>query len=325
MRILAAGYMPVDVVQPFHGDSFRSIGGTSANVALILGYFGWRAELAGQIGDDPLAEEFLREATRVGAATRFVRRANGAETARILHRVGPDGHSYGYTCPSCHQRFPRSRPLTLEIANEVIAQLRNVNIFMFDRVNAGTVALAEHFATRRTIVVFEPSLPTGGPLFQRACESADVIKHSADVELPILTTIPSSRPRQLRVVTFGAGGLSFQFGSSALRHLDAIPTLTVDTAGAGDWTTAALILRACGPLGLDESRVEAGLRLGQAYAALCCSVVGARSLTQIDRRVLARLARATLATNALNSSFALPLPRKENPRPTRCPLCDLQV
>lgn len=323
MRLVSAGYMPVDVLVPVHGPSDRTIGGTSGNVGLILAFLGWSCTLAGQIGDDVLADEFVLEARLAGAHIDHLWRAEGAETVRIVHRVDNDGHNYSYTCPACHKRFPRSRPLTLDQAKLVADDMPSVDVFFFDRVNAATVWLAEHYAQRSTIVAFEPSLPSGGALFERACNASSLIKRSIDIALPIPDIGPGSRRNQVRVVTDGANGLTFSIGNAAPRHLAAFPTLSVDTAGAGDWTTAGLLYHAVGKDGLQLERVEEGLRVGQALAAMCCSVVGARSLMRLTRRTILRRAAVVLAHNALESTIRVPPPRPKASRRGHCPLCAL--
>lgn len=323
MRLLSAGYMPVDIVCPSPGKPFRSLGGTAANVAMILSYLGWGAGLAGQIGDDVVADEFEKEAGAAGVSTALVARAAGAATARLIHRVQPDGHSYAYTCPSCHQKFPKSRPLTLELARQAAAATPDVSVFFFDRVNAATVWLAEHYAASGRMVVFEPSLATGGRLFGRAVEAATIIKRSAAIDLPIPPGPPAGRPHQVRVVTDGASGLTYRVGKTAPRRLPAIPTLTVDSAGAGDWTTAAVLHCACRPEGLDYDRLEGGLRLGQALAAMCCALVGARSLMGLPAKTVLRLAQEVLKADKLEAAPPAPDVPKSRKKPGHCGLCAL--
>lgn len=325
MRILAAGYMPVDVVYPSTGAAYRAIGGSSANVALILAYLGWDAGLAGQIGKDLVGDEFVREARASGVNVDLLRRAAGAESPRLLHRVDADGHSYAYTCPRCHQRFPRSRPLTLDLAQRATEVLEDVDVYYFDRVNAGTVRLAEHYMERNVVVMFEPSLPTGGELFQRSCEAASIIKYSSDVALPIPKSPSRSRPEQVRIVTDGAAGLEVQLGSSSSKHLPAIPTLTVDSSGAGDWTSSALLYSAVRPSGLQLADVEKGLRLGQALAALCCTVVGARGLMRLTRRTVLGRARKALEVNVVESPPRLPPAPASPVSRSHCAVCGLRT
>jgi fructokinase len=323
VRVVAAGYMPIDVVYQSKEHFFRSIGGTAANVAMILAYFGCDALLAGQIGDDVVADEFEREAHAAGVSTALLARAPGAETARLIHRVQPDGHSYAYTCPACHQRFPRSRPLTLDLARQVIATEPDVDVFFFDRVNAATVRLAEHYSGVGSLVMFEPSLSTGGDLFRRAADAADIIKHSGEIDLPIPENPPSKRPEQVRIVTHGAAGLTYRVGAGASRRLPAIPTLTVDTAGAGDWTTAAVLHHVGGSDGLDHDDLEKGLRLGQALAAMCCALVGARTLAGLPASSVLALAREVLEANKLDVAPSAPDAPRKRKKKAHCGVCAL--
>ncbi|MEA2828508.1 MAG: fructokinase [Actinomycetota bacterium] len=321
LKVVSAGYMPIDVIVPYNAVPSRAVGGTAANVPLILAHFGWEASLAGQTGDDLLADEYEGEVRAAGASTSLLRRAAGAETARLLHRVDADGHSYGYTCPRCHQRFPRSRPLTLELARVVADSEPNPVVYFFDRVNAATVWLAEHYADTGAVVAFEPSLATGGELFRRACEAASLIKHSKEFDLPIPKTPPRSRPEQVSVITDGAAGLSYRIGTSPEKHLPAIPTLAVDTAGAGDWITASLLAATCSANGLDKQYVDEGLRRGQALAAMCCTLVGARALSGVPIRMLNRRIDEVLASNYVDAPPKVTARPATEPRPGRCATC----
>jgi len=317
--------MPIDVVVPYNGEPSRAVGGTAANVPLILSHLGWRAALAGQIGDDHMADEYERDVRAAGASTHLLSRAAGAETARLLHRVDADGHSYAYTCPRCHQRFPRSRPLTLELARAVVESEPAPAVYFFDRVNAATVWLAERYADAGVVVAFEPSLPTGGELFRRACDAASLIKHSREVELPIPRNPPRRRPQQVRVVTDGASGLTYRIGKASEGHLPAIPTLALDTAGAGDWTTASLIAVACGSNGLDAHQIEIGLRRGQALAAMCCTLVGARTLSRVPLKTLHKRVDEVLASNSVDTPPKVTSSAAAGVAPGRCATCLLEL
>jgi fructokinase len=198
-------------------------------------------------------------------------------------------------------------------------------VYFFDRVNPATVWLAEHYADAGVFVAFEPSLPTGGGLFRRACEVAGLIKHGKEVDLPIPPCPPRSRPDQVRVVTEGAAGLCYRFGRSAKKHLPAIPTLAVDTAGAGDWTTASLMAAACGSDGLDTGQVEIGLRNGQALAAMCCTLVGARTLSAVPLKTLKKRIDEVLASNSVDAPPSVVSRPVAAPEPGRCATCLLST
>ena len=139
---LCAGYMPLDIIDDGAGPRRRA-GGTAGNVAAILAFLGWDAALAGRVGDDHAGDELLADLMRAGVDCRLVDRERGALTTRLVHHIAGGEHYYLYTCPHCGQKLPRSRPLTLERLETVLAARERPDVYFFDRVNSATIALAE--------------------------------------------------------------------------------------------------------------------------------------------------------------------------------------
>ena len=314
--------MPLDVVLA-GGPIEYYAGGTAANVAAILAFLGWDSVLTGQVGDDRAGEMLLADLARAGVDTDHIRRAPSALTPRLIYTVRHDGHSFGYTCPACHRRVPRSRPLTLEGAERCAEAIPNPNVYFFDRANPATVWLAERYAKAGSVIVFEPSIPANAALLKRAAAVAHVIKHSDDRSVGGLADL-GLRPGigEVRVVTHGAEGLEVRYGPARPRRLSAIATLAVDTGGAGDWTTAGFLWHAVGSDGLLGDALDESLRFGQAMAALNCSVAGARGLMRLTRRTVLSRAREVLADGALTRPPRIPLPPTVPRRPRgSCRIC----
>lgn len=318
--LVSAGYMPLDVIT-IHDMVMHQAGGTAANVAAILAHLGWRSVLAGQTGDDAAGDLLVSDLRAAGVDTSHIHRPTGMPTPRVIHSVRPDGHSFAYRCPECRRRLPRSRPLTLDQAEHCAAQHPRADVFFFDRANVATLVLAEHYARAKAVIVFEPSVPANAELLQRAAAVAHVIKHSDDRSVGGLDDIGvRPRPGQWRIVTHGAEGLELRAGRSRGRRLPALATLAVDTGGAGDWTTAGLIATAASDGELRDDAIEAGVRFGQALAALSCTAIGARGLMRLTRRTVLRRARAVLAEGGVTSEprFAYAL---AHPAGTACATC----
>ncbi len=299
--IVSAGYMPLDVITT-QDWVMHQAGGTAGNVAAILAYLGWNAVLAGQTGDDPAGDLLISDLRSAGVETGQIHRPTGMETPRVVHSVRPDGHSFVYKCPECERGLPRSRPLTRDQADWCVTRYPRAEVYFFDRANAGTLLLAEHYARAGAVIVFEPSVPANVELLQRAGAVAHIIKHSDDRSVGGLHDI-GLRPRrgQLRIVTHGAEGLELRAGRQGGRKLPAFATLAVDTGGAGDWTSAGLLASAATDGELRKDAIEPGLRFGQALAALSCTAIGARGLTRLTRRTVLRRARAVLADGGVTS------------------------
>lgn len=318
--VVSAGYMPLDVITN-HESVVHEAGGTAANVAAILAYLGWRSVLAGKTGDDPAGQILMDDLSGAGVDISQIHRQPGMATPRLIHSVRPDGHSFAYTCPGCGRRLPRSRALTVEQAQTCAAKHPRAKVYFFDRANAGSLTLAEHYAEAGGVIIFEPSVPANAELLQRAAAVAHIIKHSDDRSVGGLDDI-GVHPRrgQLRVVTHGAEGLELRTGAGRPRRFPALATLAVDTGGAGDWTTAGLIAVAARRRELSEEAINGGVRFGQALAALSCTAVGARGLMRLTRRTVLRRARAVIAEGGVTSE-----PRFRNPParvvPGACATC----
>lgn len=312
--IVCAGYMPLDIVRTATGTVGRHAGGTAANVAAILAFLGWDAVLAGQAGDDLAGDELVADLSSAGVDVGQITRALNAQTPRLVHEVRHDGHFYRYRCEVCGARFPRSRPLTLEGAQACFEAHPAPNVFLFDRANAATLMLAERYAEAGSVVMFEPSVPANADLLGRAAAVAHVIKHSDDRSVGGLDDLGvKPRQNQLRIVTHGAEGLELRVGAARGRRLPALATLTVDTGGAGDWTTAGFLATCVSHGELERNALDEALRFGQALAAVNCAVVGARGLMGLTRSSARRRGRRVLVEGGLTSPPrvpSLPAPRE---------------
>lgn len=301
--IVCAGYMPLDVVRTTGGTVARRAGGTAANVAAILAYLGWDSVLAGQAGDDLAGDELVTDLTGSGVDIGQITRPCGAQTPRLVHNVRSDGHFYRYGCEVCGSRFPRSRPLTLDGARVCLEAHPKPSVYLFDRANAATLLLAERYSEAGSVVVFEPSVPANAELLGRAAAVAHVIKHSDDRSVGGLDDLHvRPRPGQLRIVTHGAEGLELRVGTARGRRFPAMATLSVDTGGAGDWTTAGFLAGCISRGEIIRDDLDHAVRLGQALAAVNCALVGARGLMDMTAGSARRRARRVLDEGGLTSA-----------------------
>jgi fructokinase len=275
--IIAAGYAPLDIVT-YRGRVWHAAGGSAGNVASILGFLGWSASLAVDFGDDLAGRHARRDLKKANVSVDLVRLVDGQPTPRLVHEITDSGHRYHWRCPSCHRAFPMSRPLRTDRARELIDMDLSPDVFFFDRLNAGTILLAEHFATAGSLVVFEPSRPARADLTQRALKVAHVIKHADNREAGLDDTTPATN--QVWIVTGGAQGARFRVGRGSWHKSPAFSYPVVDTGGAGDWTTAGLVHALPHDTRRTVAAVGDALRWAQALAAVSCGAPGARGLAR---------------------------------------------
>lgn len=276
---ITAGYMPLDIVS-YTGDAWHAAGGTAGNVAAILGFLGWRSNVVAEVGSDFAGRVWLRDMKKANVSVQDVRIRDDMATPRIVHEIDESGHRYRYSCPECRRRLPRSRPLTVAHAKATLQCATVPDVFFFDRVNAATLLLAEHFHANGSQVVFEPSRVGRRDYLQRALDVAHIVKYASDRSLEIEDLLPT-RPRQVAIVTRGGHGAFFRVGKGAWHSSGAFSYPVIDAGGAGDWTTAGM-LHALSQRdeGLGVRLVREMLRWGQALAAVSCGAPGARGLAR---------------------------------------------
>lgn len=276
--LLATGYTALDVILS-NGGSTQDVGGTAGNVACALAYLGWSTALAGSIGGDRAGLRVscgLKEAgVDVSALTHDAR-----GTPVVVQTLTPRGPKYSFRCPACGRKSPRYRPLSPAAASDYLAKTVVLpDSLFFDRVSAGSLILARAFREAGRVVVFEPSTLGRPHLFSEAASLADIVKFADDRMSTFAEFLPRRRKGQVRVVTMGRKGCRIHFEGRPVRQ-PAVQTNVLDSAGAGDWTTAGL-LHALPDLvvrSLSSRDVEGAVAAGQALAALSVRFLGARGL-----------------------------------------------
>ena len=290
--LLCAGFVTLDILRMGQRLEHHA-GGTACNVAANVAWLGRSTAILGRIGADVSGRLLREDLSRMGVNTDELDLVDLVSTPQVMHEVSRGGsHRYLFSCPECGKAFPRHRPAVVSAVVRAGARLRPKVLF-FDRASAGTVAAAAAAVERGALVFFEPSTAGRIDLTRRAMAMADIVKVSAD-RLPSGRGLPSpSSPRQIQIVTHAGAGLSWRRGPSQWQTLSAFPAqAVVDSGGAGDWTTAGLLVgllafanRSLGGSVLTSARViRAGLRFGQALASLSLAHPGARGLAVRERR-----------------------------------------
>ena len=292
---LSTGFVAMDIVEG-ETETFAAAGGSCGNVMALLSFMGWHTQPVARLGSDKAGSFIKEEFEKLDVDTSHIVSASGVRTPMVIQRFvqGSDGertHRFSLTCPDCGAWLPRYRPTTIKHALEVIEKNRTPNAFYFDRVSPCALKLSEWAREMGALVVFEPSSIGDERQFQKAVNTSHILKYSHDRlgHLPDLAKVTGPK---IVIETHGAVGLRVRWRSrwSALPAIKA--TRTVDAAGSGDWCTAGII-HVIGEGGskafesLNKGRLDYGLRLGQALAAINCGFEGARGA--MDRLDIQRL------------------------------------
>ncbi len=282
------GYCTLDIIRQ-NGRVSHSAGGTAANVAANLAYFGWSSTLVARCGSDAPARRILRDLRNGNVSIDLIERDHDVETPVILHDVKPPFHRFLFGCPECGRKFPRYRPISTRHLNAKLLAARHPTpaVFFFDRASASAILLAEEMRGRGALIVFEPSSRGVTERTLRAADTAHIVKLSHERRKVLDQAVLAARPAQLQIETLGASGLRYRTGGGRWKTLPARATTVTDSGGAGDWFTAGFLTHLAPSCSIKStSEVEAALHWAQAVAALSCRVVGARTLARLSRGTL---------------------------------------
>ena len=172
--------------------------------------------------------------------------------------------------------------LAAEITSELIHADWQASVVHIEHANASTARLAEHHQEHDRTVIYEPT-GRGSPAYtKRLLVSATVVKCSA-VVVADPDGLGPARDGQLWIQSLGDNGLRHRTGHGTWCHHPAIPPVCiVDTEGAGDWLTAALIN---GVLSTGSSNLDcADIDRAQQTAARSIEHAGPRGLQYRSRR-----------------------------------------
>lgn len=288
---VGAGLISLDVLI-WDGKSYPIAyyaGGTCGNVMMILAHMGWESYPIARLDGTKDGQRVLADMEKHNVHTDFVS-TNDGKTPVIVQRnfINKDGiPTHRFESRNNIGRFYLDfKPLTLKQANHVIERIRFIpKVFFFDRVAPAILKLATTFKKKGAVIFFEPSSRGGKvDLFNKCIEVADIVKFS-DQRIKDLKQFESYRDK-LFIQTQGAKGLSYKLNSKWIHLEPVINDNVIDTAGAGDWTAAALINNLfkdktmLGICDLLESDLVKALNEAQKIAADSCSYEGARGMMQ---------------------------------------------
>ncbi|MER3553402.1 MAG: carbohydrate kinase [Meiothermus sp.] len=270
-----------------------TLGGAALNTASTLARLGTPVRLVGEVGDDFLGEWALGQLEARRLETRFVRRLEGIPTPLALAQIDPSGdaaysfyRNFGETCFE-PDKGALARAKWFHFGSGYAFEGRNI---------AGLRGMLEVAREYEIPVSFDPNLrhppeeryfaQLQGYLpyisvFKASLEDARWLFPRVSPEPHVLMECLSELGVPITVMTLGPDGAMATFRSRMTR-VPGVKVKVVDTVGAGDTFTAALIY------GLMKqelgSRIELltwdGTRLPVVLAAAChlsalaCTVAG---------------------------------------------------
>ncbi|MEE2566400.1 ribokinase [Hyphobacterium marinum] len=273
VRITVAGSVNLDLVarcpclpragETVLGGSFaQHPGGKGANQALAARRLGADVALIACVGADAHADAALALLKADGVDLTRCRALPDVPTGVALIAVSEDGENQIVVAPGANARL-RPEDIPDRIESALLAQLE---------VPVETVLRAAQVTTGMVALNLAPALPVPDELLSRA---GLVMVNETEAE-----TYGTERlfaPGRLTAITLGAAGAELYRGSNRIARSVPPRVEVVDTTGAGDTSTAALLVA------LEEGREpQAALDFACAAGALAVTREGAQ--TALPRR-----------------------------------------
>jgi len=266
----------------------RLPGGTMANFACALSRLGGRAAWMGTLGADPEGALLLEDFRRFRVDTRYARVDRHQATNFTVILLGRSAERAIVVVPSIRERLRPDARL-----RRYLSRARFVYLSPYDRRETGRLIAAAAAAGCRVAVEVEPTAALTRARSRHLLRHAHVLIFNRD-GLAAFAGIPGTLSRRRaaqearRLLDAGPHLVAVTLGRHGALLVDADRTVlhpgyavrAIDTTGAGDCFSAALILGLCRGWPLDAIAAYAN-----AAAALSTTALGPRGRLPTDRDV----------------------------------------
>lgn len=306
---IGAGLVALDVILNGSPKTIPkiSVGGSCGNVLSILSFLNWESMPIARLADNQATGELLADMDRWHMNLRFLKINHEGSTPIIIHRIlkdreGKPVHRFEFRDPESKDWLPNFKGITINFAKEIVQSDVKADVFYFDRMNPGTLELAEYFRNKGTLIFFEPSSIKDEKLFLKCVALSHVVKFSGDRINDYQQRFPEAQT-DLEIITLGKNGLSYRSKRSHSKTWKTIKPFildnVIDAAGAGDWCSAGIISK-IGIGGFNTlnkakiSQIKEALNYGQILGSLNCIFDGARGLMyQFNKAKISTLVKKT--------------------------------
>lgn len=280
---LGSGIYCLDTIVVDGKVTLEEVGGTCGNVMCILAHLGLDTYPQASLDESPEGFKIKADLERYGCDTRFVTNTpdGGTTLLRVTHRRNPDGTpKISVRAGSPGSRFPKHKFLRKRDEAPAFVQALTTafvpDFYFFDDPAAGHRLIARELRSMGTTVYFEPARIDGNPDLECVALS-DIVKFSGE-NIPDASFADGFND-MLFIQTCGGDGLRYKFRGGEWKTLPPVfNDHVVDTEGAGDWTTSAIIygIARTGKrfTDLDENDLVQILSAAQHYASESVAFMG---------------------------------------------------
>jgi fructokinase len=283
-----------ELLWDIYPDGRKVAGGAPFNFAFHCTQLGHEAVILSRVGDDDLGRELRDEVRRLGMSEEFIQIDREHPTGTVQVAVGPDGQpSYAiaedvaWDYIEWDSAVEKANRICRAVSFGTLAQRGPISLGTIDRVSS-------------TAGEPEPALAVCDLNLRQSYFDRELIRWSVNpvdwircnlAELETVARLNNITPLDFRsvadrcfrnspskvvIVTHGAGGCSIVTNDN-LVTVPGVPARVVDTVGAGDAFTAAMVC-----LHLEGRSLRECARFANHYAARVCEHRGA--IPRIDRR-----------------------------------------
>ncbi|HMF73283.1 MAG TPA: carbohydrate kinase family protein [Flavitalea sp.] len=289
-----SGLLALDVITNGNANTQPKFlaGGSCGNVLSILSFLGWKSYPIARLSKKAAAKLLVEDLQNQKVHLDLVSQSDDGSTPVIIHRILKDSennpkHRYEFRIPKTNTWFPSYKPVLSNKVENISAFRTIPKVFYLDRVSRATIDLAKYYKENGSLIFFEPSSISEEKQFKECLALTDILKFSND-RLPQFKDSYPIRQVSVEIETLGANGLLFRSFKNKTDDWKFLPALHVDnaldTAGAGDWCSAAIIHAVFENFDssvlqkLTNAKLEQILVFGQFLSALNCTFYGARGL-----------------------------------------------
>ncbi|WP_316740655.1 hypothetical protein [Pedobacter antarcticus] len=263
-------------------------GGSCGNVLTILSYLGWLSYPIARLSNNVATELLIEDFNNWDVKQDFLQVESSGSTPVIIHRIlkdrrGNPKHRFEFRNPEDGKYLPSYKPCLAKSVPSIIETSPRPNVFYLDRISRGSIELAKQYKSLGAVVFFEPTNMKDLKGFDECVKVADIVKFSHDRISNYDDQYPKSEAG-IEIQTIGEKGLKYRrHGQQNWIHVEGYQIEnTIDSAGAGDWCSAAFIYslfpKHNSVKSINEEDVISALKFGQAFSALNCMFEGARGL-----------------------------------------------
>lgn len=293
---VGTGLVALDVVissNSVHATRFYA-GGSCGNVITILSYLGWNSYPIARLSNNPASSLLIEDLQKWHVKEDLLTFTDDGSTPIIIHRIlkdssGAPKHRFEFRNPEDGTYLPSYKPCLSKTVPDIVEKSIIPTVFYFDRINRASINLAKEYKAKGAIIFFEPSSMKDLKGFEECLPLADVVKFSHD-RISGYEDRYTTGQCFLEVQTLGNAGLKFRTKSSNkwLNLSGYTIDNVIDSAGAGDWCTAGIIINLFSSgvklKSISKEDIDKALQFGQALSALNCTFEGARGLMYNIRR-----------------------------------------